>query len=96
MFCVGTSSTSPCVMSCCVGVVFSNGALLAVCGEQRVALATVWVVWRFPWDPSANNSVPVLEALLGYKRGPVGTPSPSWLGEFIRIACIYFRKFPLH
>lgn len=33
----------------CVRVVISNGILPSVCGEQRIFLATTWVVYRFPW-----------------------------------------------
>jgi hypothetical protein len=29
---------------------FSNVALLSVCGEQPVVLATVWIVWEFLWN----------------------------------------------
>lgn len=35
----------------CVGVVFSNGTLLLICGKQLTVLTTVWIVLgyqRFP------------------------------------------------
>ena len=34
----------------CVGVVFSNGAQLSVCGEQPSVWATAQVIWGFRWD----------------------------------------------
>lgn len=55
-FYVGTNFNSPCSM-CCVGVVLTNESPLSVCREQPPVLVTAWVVWRFPWDCLANNSV---------------------------------------
>lgn len=42
------------------------------------------------------SPVLVLEVSFGDKRCPVGTLSPPLFGDFIRIAFIYFKKFPLH
>ena len=47
-----------------IGVVFSNRAVLSVCGEQTVVWSTAWVVWGFPWD---------LSDLLGYSVNYIGS-----------------------
>lgn len=44
---VGTGWTYLSSMSC-VGAIFSNVALMSVCGKQPIALEIVWVVWGFP------------------------------------------------
>jgi hypothetical protein len=46
---IGTSSTSLSLMGY-VSEVFRNVALLLVCGEQPIVLATTYVIWGFPWD----------------------------------------------
>ena len=48
---LGRHQTSPCLMSH-IGAVFSNRALLTVCGEQTVVLSTAWVIWGPPRDLS--------------------------------------------
>ena len=53
---VGIHLTSPGSMSS-VAVVLGSGAFLSVCREQASVLPTVCIVWGFPWDPSANNSI---------------------------------------
>lgn len=35
----------------CADVVFSNGALLSVCGEESITLVIAQVIFGFPWDP---------------------------------------------
>lgn len=77
-------------MKCvCVCVVFNNGALLKVFGEQQPRL-----FWGFPWDHMTNSStgynpVPALEASFVENRWPVRTPDPSLFGDFIKIVFIY-------
>jgi hypothetical protein len=39
----------------CSGVVVSNGALLSVCGEKPIVLATEWVAWGFLWGAFVQN-----------------------------------------
>lgn len=51
--------------------------------------------------PLTNKStgytkVHVIEAAFGEKWWPVGTQSPSMLGEFMRITFMYIKKFPQH
>lgn len=61
---------------CCMGVIFSNGTLLSVGGDQPTVFATSWIVWGISmcllWPTICCL---VLEALFGDKGWPVGTLS---------------------
>lgn len=52
----------------CVGVVFSNGTLLLVCGEQSLSLQNSGDFHMIPLVKNSIGYVPVLEASFGGKR----------------------------
>lgn len=98
-FYVGKIPTSSCSLSC-VGDLFTNGALLSVCGEQPIVMATAWVVCEFLWE-SFTQQISWMKYNHGTKilwwQEMSSRDSVSLLFEdFIRIAIIYYRTFLLY
>ena len=52
----------------CVGVVFSSGTLLLVCGEQSLSLQNSGDFHMIPLVNNSSGYVPVLEASYGDER----------------------------
>ena len=73
----------------CLSVISSN-RVLSVCGEQPMAFATTWVVWRFLWDPLTNNLMRynpflVLKLHLVTRDIQLGLFIPCYLGISFRL-----------
>lgn len=84
----------------CMDVVISIEDLLSACEEQSTVLATAWIVWGISLGPLSQNTIGfypilVLKASFGDKRWLVKSLSFSILGDIMRNAYAYFRKFPL-
>lgn len=86
-----------------MGVVFSNSALLAVCGEQPITLGLSSL--GAPYGTHSDNNLIIcnqflaLEASLVDEKCPVETLPPSLFVDFYVEClhkCIYFRKFLLN
>ena len=91
--------TSPCSVSC-IGVVFSNGALLSVCGEKSIVLEIPGLFGDPQGTTLANNSIGcnlvlLLETSFGDKRGQLGFCLPHYL-ETLSGSPSYILEFPLH
>lgn len=85
----------------CVIVSFTNGILLSDCGVQSLVLAIGRVVWDFHRTLLANkfiryNQFSVLEVLLDSKRWPFWDCFSLLLGDFIKIAFIYFTELSFY
>lgn len=83
-----------------VGVVLSNGDLAVslrennLFSQQQLELFVDLHGTLLANSSIGYNLVPVVEASFGEKRWPYS--APSVFGDFIRITCICYRKFPLH
>lgn len=85
---LGTSSTFQCSVRC-VGVVFSNEALLLVCREQPTILGLSWNVRGLLGDLIDQQQNQILQVSLDHKGHPGGSLSPKLFCNFFQIAFLY-------
>lgn len=87
-----------------IGIVFSNRALQAVCGEQPVVLTTASILWRFPMRPLLPTTQ--LDVAQFYYKKLHFLTRDGQLGLHLQIIwwfyfghlyiCMYFRKLLLY